>query len=89
MTAATSPASWLDVFQQTLGFIIANTRAAQGEQGFNSQGAGRDSTHRLGGADRQCPHSPRLLHQRAGARAGVCRSRRDHQPRPPAQSPDY
>ncbi len=27
-----------DVFQQTLGFIIANTRAAQGEQGFNSQG---------------------------------------------------
>lgn len=70
-----------DVFQQTLGFIIANTRAAQGEQGFNSRGAGRDSTHRLGGADRQCPHSPRLLHQRAGARAGVCRSRRDHQPR--------
>lgn len=28
-----------DVFQQTLGFIIANTRAAQGEQGFNSLGA--------------------------------------------------
>jgi predicted HTH transcriptional regulator len=27
-----------DIFQQTLGFIIANTRAAQGEQGFNSQG---------------------------------------------------
>lgn len=27
-----------DVFQQTMGFIIANTRAAQGEQGFNSQG---------------------------------------------------
>ncbi|WP_374361002.1 RNA-binding domain-containing protein [Pseudoduganella danionis] len=27
-----------DVFQQTLGFIIANTRAAQGEQGFNSPG---------------------------------------------------
>jgi ATP-dependent DNA helicase RecG len=27
-----------DVFQQSLGFIIANTRAAQGEQGFNSQG---------------------------------------------------
>lgn len=27
-----------DVFQQTLGFIIANTRALQGEQGFNSQG---------------------------------------------------
>jgi predicted HTH transcriptional regulator len=27
-----------DVFQQTLGFILANTRAAQGEQGFNSQG---------------------------------------------------
>ncbi len=27
-----------DVFQQTLGFIVANTRAAQGEQGFNSQG---------------------------------------------------
>lgn len=27
-----------DVFQQTLGFIIANTRATQGEQGFNSQG---------------------------------------------------
>ncbi len=27
-----------DVFRQTLGFIIANTRAAQGEQGFNSQG---------------------------------------------------
>jgi len=27
-----------DVFQQTLGFIIANTRAAQGDQGFNSQG---------------------------------------------------
>ena len=27
-----------DVFQQTLGFIIANTRAVQGEQGFNSQG---------------------------------------------------
>lgn len=24
-----------DVFQQTLGFIVANTRAAQGEQGFN------------------------------------------------------
>ncbi len=27
-----------DVFQQTVGFIIANTRAAQGEQGFNSPG---------------------------------------------------
>jgi len=27
-----------DVLQQTLGFIIANTRATQGEQGFNSQG---------------------------------------------------
>lgn len=27
-----------DVFQQTLGFIIANTRAVQGEQGFNTQG---------------------------------------------------
>ncbi|MBW8830833.1 MAG: putative DNA binding domain-containing protein [Burkholderiales bacterium] len=27
-----------DVFQQTLGFIAANTRATQGEQGFNSQG---------------------------------------------------
>ena len=27
-----------DVLQQTLGFIVANTRAAQGEQGFNSQG---------------------------------------------------
>jgi len=27
-----------DVFQQTLGFIVANTRAPQGEQGFNSQG---------------------------------------------------
>jgi len=27
-----------DVFQQTVGFIVANTRAAQGEQGFNSQG---------------------------------------------------
>ena len=27
-----------DVFQQTLGFIIANTRATQGEQSFNSQG---------------------------------------------------
>lgn len=27
-----------DVFQQALGFIVANTRAAQGEQGFNSQG---------------------------------------------------
>lgn len=27
-----------DVFQQTLGFIVGNTRAAQGEQGFNSQG---------------------------------------------------
>lgn len=27
-----------DVFQQTLGFIVANTRAMQGEQGFNSQG---------------------------------------------------
>lgn len=27
-----------DVFQQTLGFIVANTRSAQGEQGFNSQG---------------------------------------------------
>lgn len=27
-----------DVFQQTLGFIIANTRAVQGDQGFNSQG---------------------------------------------------
>lgn len=27
-----------DVFQQALGFIIANTRLAQGEQGFNSQG---------------------------------------------------
>ncbi len=27
-----------DIFQQTLGFIIANTRAVQGEQGFNSQG---------------------------------------------------
>lgn len=27
-----------DVFQQTLGFIVANTRATQDEQGFNSQG---------------------------------------------------
>lgn len=27
-----------DVFQQTLGFIVANTRAAQGEQGFNTLG---------------------------------------------------
>lgn len=27
-----------DVFQQTLGFISANTRAVQGEQGVNSQG---------------------------------------------------
>lgn len=27
-----------DVFQQTLGFIIANTHAAQGGQGFNSSG---------------------------------------------------
>lgn len=27
-----------DVFQQALGFIMANTRAAQGEQGFNSRG---------------------------------------------------
>ena len=27
-----------DVFQQALGFIVANTRAVQGEQGFNSQG---------------------------------------------------
>jgi ATP-dependent DNA helicase RecG len=27
-----------DVFQQTLGFIIANTRATQSDQGFNSQG---------------------------------------------------
>ncbi|WP_017365442.1 RNA-binding domain-containing protein [Methylococcus capsulatus] len=27
-----------DVFQQTLGFIVANTRAVQGDQGFNSQG---------------------------------------------------
>ncbi|UJP05576.1 MAG: putative DNA binding domain-containing protein [Nitrosomonas sp.] len=27
-----------DVFQQTLGFIMANTRAMQGEQGFNSPG---------------------------------------------------
>lgn len=27
-----------DVFQQTLGFVVANTRAMQGEQGFNSQG---------------------------------------------------
>lgn len=27
-----------DVFQQTLGFVVANTRATQGEQGFNSQG---------------------------------------------------
>ncbi|MDQ0457715.1 RNA-binding domain-containing protein [Rhizobium paknamense] len=27
-----------DVFQQTLGFIVSNTRALQGEQGFNSQG---------------------------------------------------
>ncbi len=26
------------MFQQTLGFIIANTRAVQGDQGFNSQG---------------------------------------------------
>lgn len=25
-----------DVFQQTLGFVLANTRAVQGEQGFNS-----------------------------------------------------
>ena len=28
-----------DVFQQTLGFLRANTRAVQGEQGFNSQGS--------------------------------------------------
>lgn len=27
-----------DVFQQAVGFIVANTRASQGEQGFNSQG---------------------------------------------------
>lgn len=27
-----------DVFQQTLGFIVANTRASQGDQAFNSQG---------------------------------------------------
>ncbi len=27
-----------DVFQQTLGFLVANIRAPQGEQGFNSQG---------------------------------------------------
>lgn len=27
-----------DVFQQTLGFTLANTRAVQGNQGFNSQG---------------------------------------------------
>lgn len=27
-----------DVFQQTVGFIVANTRATQGEQGFNSHG---------------------------------------------------
>lgn len=27
-----------DIFQQTLGFISANTRATQGDQGFNSQG---------------------------------------------------
>jgi len=27
-----------DVFQQTLGFIVANTRATQGQQSFNSQG---------------------------------------------------
>lgn len=27
-----------DVFQQTLGFIVANTRAVQGERGFNTQG---------------------------------------------------
>lgn len=27
-----------DVFQQTLGFIVANIHATQGEQGFNSQG---------------------------------------------------
>lgn len=27
-----------DMFQQTVGFIITNTRAEQGEQGFNSQG---------------------------------------------------
>lgn len=27
-----------DIFQQTLGFIVANTRALQGDQGFNSQG---------------------------------------------------
>ena len=27
-----------DVFQQTLGFVVANTRAVQGDQGFNSQG---------------------------------------------------
>lgn len=27
-----------DVFQQTLGFIVANTRAVQADQGFNSQG---------------------------------------------------
>lgn len=27
-----------DVFQQTLGFIVVNTRAVQGDQGFDSQG---------------------------------------------------
>lgn len=27
-----------DVFQQTLGFVMANTRAGQGDQGVNSQG---------------------------------------------------
>lgn len=27
-----------DMFQQTLGFIVANTRAVQGERGFNSPG---------------------------------------------------
>lgn len=69
-----------DVFQQTLGFIVANTRATQGEQGFNSQG--QAEIPRIVWEELVAnAHPPRLLHQLAGARDGVCRSRRDHQSR--------
>ena len=78
-----------DVCQQTLGFIIANTRAQQNGQGFQLPGAARNCPHRVGRVGGQRPHPPRLFHQCPGAGAGVCRSGGNHQPRPPAQQLDH
>ncbi len=58
-----------DVFEQTLGFIVANTRATQGEQGFDSQGQVRFL--RIVWEELVAnAHRPRRLHQLAGVRDG-------------------